>query len=205
MRSTRWVLGLLFAGLIVVPAGNFLFETARADAGGQPPPVKLTKEEDHQRTMDLLHMTEIRRGRDGNNKDSPYYANYDESKANPFPNLPDPLKLNNGKEVTKAADWWNKRRPEIVEVFDREVYGRVPKVTPKVNWEVTSTTPEKNGDVDVITRKLIGVVDNSSYPDIEVKIALTVTTPANAKGPPSSTVNRNGIRGCLGSSLRSHS
>ena len=29
--------------------------------------------------------------------------------------------------------WWNKRRPEIVEDFDREIYGRVPKVMPKVN------------------------------------------------------------------------
>jgi hypothetical protein len=183
MRSTRWLFGLLFAGLVGVPAGTFLFESARADAGGQTPPVKLTKEEDHQRLMDLLHMTEIRRGRDGMNKQSPYFANYDESKANPFPDLPDPLKLKNGKEVTKAADWWSKRRPEIVEDFDREVYGRVPKVTPKVNWVVTSTTQEKNGDVDVITKKLEGVVDNSSYPDIEVKIALTLSTPANAKGP----------------------
>jgi hypothetical protein len=183
MRSTRWLFGLLFAGLVGVPAASFLFDMARADAGGQTAPVKLTKEEDHQRLMDLLHMTEIRRGRDGNNKDSPYYANYDEAKANPFPDLPDALTLKNGKKVTKASDWWSKRRPEIVEDFDREVYGRVPKVTPKVNWQLISTTPEKNGDVDVITKKLEGVVDNSSYPDIEVKIALTLTTPANAKGP----------------------
>jgi hypothetical protein len=183
MQSKRWLFGLLLAGLAGVPAGNFLFDAARADAGGQTPPVKLTKEEDHQRVMDLLHMTEIRRGRDGTNKQSPYFANYDESKANPFPDLPDPLTLKSGKKVTKPADWWSKRRPEIVEDFDREIYGRVPKVTPKVKWEVTSTTPEKNGDVDVITRKLVGVVDNSPYPDIEVKIALTLTMPADAKGP----------------------
>jgi hypothetical protein len=37
----------------------------------------------------------------------------------------------NGKPVKKAADWWKLRRPEIVEDFDREVYGRVPKVVPK--------------------------------------------------------------------------
>ena len=183
MRSTPWLCGLFLATLVGIPAGNFLFEVARADGGGQTPPVKMTKEEDHQRLMNLLHMTEIRRGRDGNNKESPYYANYDESKANPYPGLPDPLTLKNGRKVTKAADWWSKRRPEIVEDFDREVYGRVPKVTPKVNWVVTSTTNAKNGDVDVITKKLEGVVDNSSYPDIEVKIALTLTTPAHAKGP----------------------
>ena len=184
MRSTRWALGLALAGLVGVPAGTLLFDVARAaDSGGQAPPVKLTKEEDHQRLMDLLHMTEIRRGRDGTNKESPFFANYDEAKANPYPDLPDPLTLKNGKKVTKAADWWSKRRPEIVEDFDREVYGRLPKVTPKVTWQVTSTTPGKNGDVDIVTKQLVGVVDNSTYPDIEVKIALTLTTPAGAMGP----------------------
>jgi hypothetical protein len=149
----------------------------------QPEPVKLSPQDDHQRLMDLLHITEVRRGRDGNNKDSPFYANYDESKANPFPELPDPLLLKNGKRVTKAADWWSKRRPEIVEDFDREVYGRVPKVTPKVTWEVTNSSNSMNGDVPVVTKQLVGTVDNSSYPLIEVKIQLTLTTPADAKGP----------------------
>src|SRR6185312_5646548 len=79
--------------------------------------------------------------------------------------------------------WWNQRRPEIVEYFDREIYGRVPKDTPKVNWEVTSTARETNGGVPVITKKLVGHVDNSSYPPISVNIDLTLTTPANVTGP----------------------
>ena len=133
--------------------------------------------------MDLLQIKELRRGKNGTNKSDPNFANYDESKANPYPDLPDPLKLKNGKKVTKASDWWNKRRPEIVEDFDREVYGRAPKVTPKVKWNVVSTTRGKNGDAEIITKVLEGVVDNSSYPDIAVKIALTLVTPANAKGP----------------------
>jgi hypothetical protein len=91
--------------------------------------------------------------------------------------------LKNGKAVKTANDWWNKRRPEIVEDFDREVYGRVPKVTPKVAWEVTETVKEKNGDVDVITKKLVGHVDNFGYPKIKVDILLNLSTPADAKGP----------------------
>jgi hypothetical protein len=90
--------------------------------------------QDHQKMLELLGVTSIRRGRDGNNPQSPNYANYDESKANPFPNLPDPLVLKNGKPVKNARTWWNQRRPEIVEDFDREVYGRVPKRTPKIKW-----------------------------------------------------------------------
>ena len=45
--------------------------------------VTLTAAEDHQRLMDLLHMTSIRKGADGSHPDAPNYANYDESKANP--------------------------------------------------------------------------------------------------------------------------
>ena len=129
--------------------------------------------------MDLLGIKELRRGADGDVK-SPFAANYDESKADVYPTLPDPLLLKNGKRVTTANEWWTKRRPEIVEDFDREIYGRVPANLPKVTWEVVSTTPEKNADVAVITKRLLGHVDNSSYPAIKVDIDLTLTTPANA-------------------------
>jgi len=143
----------------------------------------VTSEQDHQRMMDLLHITSIRRGRDGNNTNSPYYANYIESNANPFPNLPDALTLNDGTKVVSADMWWNQRRPEIVEYFDREIYGRVPQDTPKVTWEVTNTITETNGKVLVTTKKLVGHVDNSGDPAISVNIQLSLSTPANATGP----------------------
>ena len=113
----------------------------------------------------------------------PNAVNYDESKANPYPNLPDPLTLKNGQKVTTAEMWWDRRRPGIVEDFDSEVYGRVPKNTPRVRWEVTGATKEMNGDVPVITKQLVGHVDNSSYPLITVDIRLALTTPASASGP----------------------
>jgi hypothetical protein len=144
---------------------------------------RVTAQQDRQQMMDQLHITALRPGVDGTHPQAPNAANYDESKANPYPKLPDPLVLNNGKPVKTAKDWWSKRRPEIVEDFDREVYGRMPKVTPKVNWEVTATSQEKNGDVPVIVKKLIGHVDNSAYPAVAVNIDLTLTTPANASGP----------------------
>ena len=90
--------------------------------------------------------------------------------------------MKNGKKVTSAAQW-NQRRTEIMEDFDREIYGRVPAVTPKVTWEVLKVTNEKNGDVPVITKQLVGRVDNSAYPAISVNIQLSLSTPANATGP----------------------
>ena len=148
-----------------------------------PPPAEMTAQEDHQRMMNLLHIASLRRGADGMNRQSPFYANYDESKANPFPELPDPLVLKNGEKVTTPQVWWEERRPEIVEDFDREVYGRVPRSVPNVNWELVSTTHTNRGDVPIITKQLVGHVDNSSYPLIQVGIQLTLTTPAKATGP----------------------
>jgi hypothetical protein len=153
-----------------------------SNSTAQRPPVHLTTEEEHQREMDALHVASVRHGADGNG-DSPYAANYDEAKVPAYPPLPDPLVLHDGKKVTSAKMWWTKRRPEIVELFDREIYGRVPNNIPTVKWEVASSTDEKNGDVPVVTKKLVGHVDNSSYPLVTVNIQLTVSTPANAKGP----------------------
>ena len=148
-----------------------------------PPPVLMTAQQDHQRLLDLLHIIRLRPGADSRHPEAPNAANYDETKANPYPNLPNPLMLKNGKPVNSAKMWWNQRRAEIVEDFDREVYGRVPKGTPRVKWEVISTKNESNGDFPVITKKLVGHVDNSSYTPITVDIELTLTTPANATKP----------------------
>ena len=145
--------------------------------------MRAAAEKDHQRLMDLLGIKELRHGAVTNDPKSPYAVNYDESKANVYPNLPDPLLLKNGKRVTSARVWWSKRRPEIVEDFDREILGRVPANTPRVTWEVLSTTQEKVGNVPVITKNLVGHVDNSAYPRIAVNIELSLTTPANASGP----------------------
>jgi len=132
--------------------------------------------------MDLLHIKSLRPGADPKHPDAPNAVNYDESKVNHI-ELPDALVLNDGRKVTTPAMWWRERRPELVEMFDEEVYGRVPPNTPKVNWELVSAVHEMNGSVPVVTKKLIGHVDNSSYPLITVAIQLTLTTPANASGP----------------------
>lgn len=178
----RGVLALAVAFLLmaqwVTPA-----RVARQDTRALSPPVDMTAEQDHQRLMKLLNITSLRQGADPRNPQSPNAANYDEAKANPYLNLPDPLTLKNRKKVKTAQMWWGKRRAEIVEDFDREIYGRVPRSTPKVKWEVVSTTNVMNDNVPVITKQLVGHVDNSSYPLITVDIQLTLSTPANATGP----------------------
>jgi hypothetical protein len=132
--------------------------------------------------MDQLGIKAVRPGRSGDEK-APNHANYDEAKANPYPNVPDALVLNNGAKVTTADQWWKQRRPQIVEGFEKYVYGRIPTNVPKVTWTVVASEKESLGFHPVIAKQLSGHVDNSSYPAIGVDLRMTLVTPANAKGP----------------------
>jgi lysophospholipase L1-like esterase len=148
----------------------------------QPPDLKSVTEADHKDMMSQLGITALRPGPSGN-ESAPNHANTDEALANPYPSLPDPLTLKNGKKVTTEKQWWTKRRPEIVEDFEREVIGRVPNSVPKVVWSVTDSAEWVAGTQAVKGRQLAGHVDNSAYPTVSVDIQMTVVTPADAKGP----------------------
>ena len=152
---------------------------ALALPGQQPPePKNWTAAEDHQNMMEQLGIKSLRPGPSGT-ESAPNHANYDESLANPYPNLPDVLTLKNGKKVKSAKDVVEQRRPEIVEDFDREVLGRVPKTVPKVTWTVTETVHDQVGGHPVIGKQLVGHVDNSACPAINVDIQMTLVTPDN--------------------------
>src|SRR6266851_7935431 len=119
MRTTRWSLGLVLLALVGVgwapgdhPPASVAPQPPTLPSpdpgGGQGggvggryrggiPPVELTAKEDHQRIMDLLKITSLRKGADGRNAKAANAANYDESKANPYPKLPDPLVLKDGQ------------------------------------------------------------------------------------------------------------
>ncbi|MFC1838567.1 acetylxylan esterase [Thermodesulfobacteriota bacterium] len=141
---------------------------------------KLTRE-DHNLMMKMLGIKELRPGPSGNT-DAPNAANSDESKAKKYKSLSDPLTFKDGTKVV-SRDQWEKRKLEINEDFDREIYGRVPENTPKVSWEILSEKDTLEGSFPVITKELAGHVDNSSCPEITVDIEMTLTTPKNISGP----------------------
>lgn len=136
---------------------------------------------DHELMMKELGIKELRQGPSGD-PNAPNAANSDESKAKTYTSLPDPLVFNNGKKVTTPAEW-EKRRKEIKEDFDREVYGRVPANVPAVKWEIVSQKDTVIRNYPAHVKELIGHVDNSSYPAVKVNIQMTLTTPANIKKP----------------------
>ena len=135
---------------------------------------------DHAQMKSQLGITIPNRPGPSGNPDAPNAANRNEFKVNVY-TLPDPLTLKNGKSVKTANDWWGKRRPEIVEDFDREIYGRLPKSIPAVTWRVISLKDTTVGTYPIKEKTLRGIVDNTSYPAVNVEIELVLATPAAAQ------------------------
>lgn len=164
--SPKWISLLLFFVWLDVSAQSI---------------VNFTSQQDKENMMQQLGIKSLRTGASGDDK-SPNRANSDEALANPFPDYPDAL-IFKDKTRVNTAEQWKKRRLELIEDFEREVYGRIPKNVPKVNWKVKVTDQEFVGFRPVIAKQLIGEVDNSAYPSLKVNIAMTLVLPANAKGP----------------------
>ncbi len=162
---------------------SFVVQATRGDeAPSQGSSTNWTTTQDHNHMKRLLGIVKLRPGPSGR-VGATNSANYDPEKANPFPNLPDPLTLKSGGKVTTPEMWWKQRRSEIAEDFEREFFGRVPTNTPKVAWTVVSNVA--NGRVGTIPangKQLIGRVDNSGHPAITVDIRMTLVTPSSAKG-----------------------
>src|SRR5215813_14915728 len=63
--------------------------------------------------------------------------NHDEAKAGEY-TLPDPLVMAGGERVTSADAWRKRRRPEILRLFETNVYGRNPGRPKGMSFELTS-------------------------------------------------------------------
>jgi hypothetical protein len=184
--NTRHLRGSSCVAIVLAAVFPALAQTTAKPAPPAPTAEQLAiqaaSEKEHQREMDVLGIKSLRPGVDGD-PHSPRAVNYDEAKADAGATLPDPLLLADGTRVTTAKQWWARRRPELVELFDREIYGRTPAHLPGVTWIVVSTKHEMNGDLPVITKELRGHVDNSADPAIEVNIEMTLTVPESRKRP----------------------
>jgi hypothetical protein len=167
----------LLRAAAAVPLALVLLAPGPSAGQGKQPDFIPPGYDDYQNMLDQLGIKAMRKGRDARVKDTS-----DEATANPFKDsMPDLMTFKDGKKVT-TADQWPKRRAEIVEDFEREVYGRVPKTVPKVTWEVTKTAEGESGGIATVTRTLVGHVDNSAFPKIKVDIQASFTVPKHAAG-----------------------
>ena len=163
--------------LIFIATGNLLhaqFSQQSRDS------INRLSNADHRQMTEQLGILSLRPGPSGNPQ-APNAANTDEAKVLPY-FLPDPLVFNDGSRVTNPQQW-EKRRAEITDIFDKEIYGRLPDHIPPVTWKVVAVKDTIDGDYKVKIKQLEGVVDNTLHPGIKVVIKLTLGTPANISAP----------------------
>ena len=108
------------------------------------------------------------------------WSNYDETRAG-NDTLPDPLVMNDGRRVTDSTMWWRQRRPEILEMFRREIYGRIPERTPPVRFSIASADTTTYPGQAVI-KNVVGEVDNRAYPAAHPRVEVTLYVPPHVTG-----------------------
>jgi (4-O-methyl)-D-glucuronate---lignin esterase len=134
--------------------------------------------DDHRQMMDQLGIRSLRPGANPNDP-----TIYDEAQANPYrDSLPDALTMDDGTPVTRPEQWPD-RRAELVEHFEREIYGRIPPDLPGVDWKITDTAKSEVDGIPVVTKKLIGHVDNRKNLDVSVDIEASITVPIAGDEP----------------------
>ncbi|HVJ84832.1 MAG TPA: hypothetical protein VM452_04260 [Caulifigura sp.] len=175
-RCVAW--SLLVLSFVALPN----LRPVRGQDASPPKVVTFTTQEDHQQMLGQLGIRKLRPGPSGN-ESAPNHANYDEALANPYPELPPLLTCQDGSQVATSREWIAKRRPEIVELFEREVLGRVPANVPNVTWKVVEEKEISLGEIPVIETMLEGTADNTRCPEIEVKIQMRVGRPKAAEKP----------------------
>lgn len=158
------------------PATEFHFPTPEERAA-----IAAASATERDRELKLLGITAMQPPATAYDIGKPGNANYDESKANPYPKLPALLVMNDGKEVKTPAQW-AQRRKEIETMFAEDVYGKYPAHIPPVAWKVDSVKEITIAGVPAIVKHVTGHVDNSAYPAIVVNIKADVVTPASARG-----------------------
>jgi hypothetical protein len=105
-------------------------------------------------------------------------ANYDESLVGTY-RLPDPLTFANGKQVRDAKTWFEKRRPEIVRLFEEDQYGRSPGRPAGMSFDVFDKgTPALDGKA-VRRQVTVYFSEDKSGPKMDLLLYL----PANARKP----------------------
>src|SRR5881628_2595959 len=107
-----------------------------------------------------------------------HISNYDESKVAPY-TLPDPLVMSDGRRVTDAGTWRTRRRPEIMRMYETDIYGRIPANAPKMTWEVVDTDPAAKGKT-AIMRRAVGRIGTAADGP---RVTMMIYTPSKASRP----------------------
>ncbi len=109
-------------------------------------------------------------------------SNYDEAKVGNY-TLPDPLVFRSGDKVRDAAAWTHRRRPEIVKLYEDEIFGRVPATAPKPTFEVVEAGTSVLDGAAKRKHVVVRFGDKADGPKVNVVIYLPAKATPQAPVP----------------------
>ena len=158
---------LLIAALLLGPAAAQTFPSAEERAA-----IAAASGAERDRALKLLAISDMQPGATAYDIGKPGNANFDESKANPFPNLPDLLTFQNGT-IVKTAAHWEKRKAEIKALFDENVYGKYPGAHPQGYLDVSPAQRRwPSPGVPAFVKHIVGHTDNSAESDYHASTSM---------------------------------
>jgi hypothetical protein len=119
--------------------------------------------------------------------------NYDEGKVGSFAAL-DPLIASDGRKIDTPALWWQARRPEILALFESQVYGKVPapSVPIRVRSKLRSEDTNALGGTAIRREIVITLFDDPAAPEIDLLLYLPKTSSPAHPAPAFLGLNFNG-------------
>jgi pimeloyl-ACP methyl ester carboxylesterase len=126
----------------------------------------------------FIQVLEAQTGFNGGYDDSRALQNYDESKAGTY-TLPELLKTQGGQTVSTVEQWEKVRRPEILKLFEDNVYGQVPKDYDDIQFKIKNTDKKAMGGKATLKEVVITVSRNQRTATIN----LLMFTPNKVKKP----------------------
>jgi hypothetical protein len=109
-----------------------------------------------------------------------HVTNDDEAQIGSY-SLPDPLVLGNGQPVRDAETWSRIRRPEILELYRRFIYRRVPERTPKATVSIESNDPSALGGTAVRRVTILQFGEGPDAPFARLVIYLPTAAPEGSR------------------------
>lgn len=99
---------------------------------------------------------------------------YDEADIPKF-TLPDPLVAADGTKIDSAQAWNEIRRPELMELFEKEIYGKAPPAPEKIAFKVTESSDDALGGKARRRQVAIQLTDDPKGPVMNLLIYLPKT------------------------------
>jgi hypothetical protein len=107
-------------------------------------------------------------------------ANYDEAKVPKYV-LPDVLKTTSNVEVKNTRTWENSRRPELLKLFENNIYGQMPKKYSSIKYTVTKEDATAMNGKAKLKQVMIEVFNNNN--SVRINLILFIPNAANKPVP----------------------